>query len=333
MRSLVIDTDGGIDDAVALWWALSQPGIEVAAVLATRGNVGAAGAAANVSRILAAAGRADVPVALGEDGPVGPTPPPTRAGHPHGVDGLGGHADRWPTGGAGALAEPAPELLARLAQERGGELDLVTIGPLSTLAAALRGDAGLPARVRSLTVMGGCVTGGGDARPPAETNVAHDPTAASEVVTAGWATEAPPLLVGLDVTRHALLGPVELELAGRGATTAGRFLAGPLAHYAAHNARSRQAPAGWCPCHDLVATAAAVGPALVTEAPTVPLAVGTGASAAPGITIADLRPVPTAGAAPPGFGPWAAWRVALRADADRLRTAFRALVAGGADAG
>jgi inosine-uridine nucleoside N-ribohydrolase len=146
-------------------------------------------------------------------------------------------------------------------------------------------------------------------------------------VTAGWATGAPPLLVGLDVTRHALLGPAELELAARGATAAGRFLAGPLAHYAASYERSRRAPAGWAPCHDLVATVAAVDPALVTEAPTVPLAVVTGAPAARGTTIVDRRPDATTGAMPPGF---AAWRVAPRADADRVRAAFRALVAGGA---
>jgi purine nucleosidase len=325
MRALVIDTDGGIDDAVALWWALAHPGVDVVAVLATWGNVGADGAAANVARILTAAGRPDIPVALGADGPVGPTPLATRAGHVHGEDGLGGCADRWPTGGAQLVAEPAPELLARLTAERPGELDLVAVGPLSTVAAALRGDPGIAGRARSLTVMGGSVRSGGNALPCAEANIAHDPTGAAEVVGAGWSTEAPPLLVGLDVTSLALLGPDDLAAADAGRTTAGRFLADPLHHYTGYYGRSGQAPAGWSPCHDLVATIAAVEPGLVTEAPTVPLAVDTGGSAAWGATVADFRPVPEADEAPAGFAPW---RVALRADADRLRAAFRTLVAG-----
>jgi purine nucleosidase len=329
VRSIVIDTDGGIDDAVALWWALAQPDVEVVAVLTTWGNVGADGAAANVARILVAAGRTDVPVALGLDGPIGPTPLDRRGGHVHGEDGLGGCADRWPTGGVGPGPEPAGALLARLTAERPGELDLVTVGPLSTVAGALRDDPGIAGRVRSLTVMGGSVAAGGNALPLGEANIAHDPTAAAEVVAAPWATEAPPLLVGLDVTRYALLGPDEMALASAGLTVAGRFLADPLAHYAGFYARSGQAPVGWSPCHDLAATIAAVDSPLVTEARVVPLAVDTGGSAAWGATVADLRPRPEVDEPPLGFAPW---RVALDADADRLRAEFRSLVEGDAGA-
>jgi purine nucleosidase len=325
VHSLVIDTDGGIDDAVALWWALSRPDVEVLAVLATWGNVGADGAAANVARILAAAGRPDIPVALGVDGPIGPTPLGRRRRHVHGEDGLGGCADRWPTGDAGLAAEPAGELLARLTAERPGEVSLVTVGPLSTVAHALRAEPGIASRVRSLTVMGGSVAAGGNALPLGEANIAHDPTAAAEVVAAPWATEERPLLVGLDVTRYALLGPDEMALAGAGHTVAGRFLADPLAHYAGYYARSEQAPAGWSPCHDLAATIAAVDAALVTEARLLPLAVDTGGSAAWGATVADLRPRLEADDAPPGFAPW---RVALDADAGRLRAEFGWLVGG-----
>jgi purine nucleosidase len=324
VRSLIIDTDGGIDDAAALWWALSRPDIEVVAIIATWGNVGAGGAATNVSRVLTAAGATDVPVALGAGGPVGPAPLLNRAGHVHGEDGLGGCGDRWPAG-VPVGAEPAGELLARLTAERPGEVDLVTVGPLSTVATALRDDPGIAARARSLTVMGGSVGAGGNALPLAEANIAHDPVGAAEVVAAGWAGERPPLLVGLDVTARALLGPDDLAAAAAGGTTAGRFLVGPLRHYAGYYARSGQAPVGWSPCHDLVATMAAVDDELITDAPTVPLAVDTGRSAAWGATVADLRPVPEADEVPPGF---TRWRVALRADIERFRSAFRALVAG-----
>lgn len=324
MRSLIVDTDGGIDDAVALWWALSRPDIEVVAVLATWGNVGAGGAAANVARILTAAGRTDVPLACGAEGPVGPAPLMTRAEHVHGHDGLGGCAAGWATG-VGVSAEPAGEMLARLTAQRPGELDLVTVGPLSTVAAALAGDPGIAARTRSLTVMGGSIAAGGNALPLAEANIAHDPEAAAAVVAARWAGERPPLLVGLDVTGRALLGPDDRAAAEAGSSVAGRFLGGPLRHYAGYYARSGSTPVGWSPCHDLVATIAAVDDDLVTDAPTVPLAVDTGRSAAWGATVADLRPRPELDEAPVGFTPW---RVALRVDVDRFRAAFRALIAG-----
>lgn len=322
MRSLIIDTDGGIDDAVALWWALRRPDVDVVAVLATWGNVGLDGAAVNASRILTAAGRPDIPLALGAARPIGPAPLMNRAEHVHGDDGLGGHGERWPAD-APLADEPAGEMLARLTAERPGELDLVTVGPLSTVADALRADPGIAGRTRSLTVMGGSVAAGGNALPLAEANIAHDPLGAAEVVAAAWAGERPPLLVGLDVTARALLGPDDLAAAEAAGTTAGRFLVGPLHHYSRYYERSGQAPTGWSPCHDLVATMAAVDDDLVTDAPTLPLAVDTGESAAWGATVADVRPVPEADEAPAGFAPW---RVALRADVDRLRAAFRWLV-------
>lgn len=318
-RVIVIDTDGGTDDAAALWWALLDPRVELAAVLVTWGNVGRDIAATNVCRILHAAGRSDVPVALGEEGPIGPTPLPELAGYVHGDDGLGGHGHGWPTGDVEPVAETASELLARVTAERAGQLDLVTIGPLSTVAGALDDDPGIATRVRSLTVMGGVVQRPGNALPLGEANVAHDPEAAAEVVTAGW-TE-PPLLVGLDVTLRALLHEDDVDVAAAGGTVAGSFLVEPLRAYAGFYQRSRQTPPGTLACHDLLAVLAVVEPAVITGARTVPLSVDTGGSAAWGATVADLRA--TEQFTPPGFAPW---RVALDVDQHRFRQVFRTLV-------
>ncbi|MBW3642138.1 MAG: nucleoside hydrolase [Actinobacteria bacterium] len=71
---LVIDTDGGTDDAVAIWWALTEPGVELVALIATGGNVSRDIAATNCNRILTAAGRLGIPIALGAEGPMGGTP-------------------------------------------------------------------------------------------------------------------------------------------------------------------------------------------------------------------------------------------------------------------
>ncbi|CAN5794880.1 nucleoside hydrolase [soil metagenome] len=321
-RKLVIDTDGGVDDAVALWWALLHPDVEVVALTATLGNTDRDAAAANLCRILHAAGRPDIPVALGAVEPIGPSPLGHVAAHVHCDDGLGGHAHRWPTGGVSPVAEPATELLARLAAEQPGQLDLVTIGPLSTLALALAVEPGLAAGYRSLTVMGGSVLAGGNALPLAEANVAHDALAAAAVVTAGWAGREPPLLVGLDATMQALLAvDEELAQAHRSATVAGRFLADPLSGYAAFYESVAQTPPGTFPCHDLLAVMAAAGEPVITHAPTYPLAVDTGGSAAWGATVADRRPVLESDT--PGFAPW---RVALAADPTPFRAAVRSLL-------
>lgn len=322
-RSMVLDTDGGTDDAVALWWALTDPRVDLAAITVTWGNVDLATATATVRRVLAAAGRTDVPVALGAAGPLGPTPLAELATHVHGEDGLGGHAGRWPVGGAATepVDEPAADLICRLTSERPGELDIVTIGPLSTLAQALAADAGIATRARSLTVMGGAVARGGNSLPIGESNVAHDPTAAAAVVGAGWITAEPPLLVGLDVTLQALYGAEDLALADERRTVAADFLARPLRAYADHYARSRQAPSGDAACHDLLAVLAAVEPAVITEAPVLPLAVDTGGSAAWGATVVDLRAVPQQ--TRPGFTPW---RVALAVDVPRFRAALHSLL-------
>ena len=88
-RRLIVDTDGGIDDAAALWWCITHPSLEVVGVTTVWGNVGARLATDNVLRILEAAGLGDVPVALGEQGPIGAAPQLGSASWIHGDDGLG----------------------------------------------------------------------------------------------------------------------------------------------------------------------------------------------------------------------------------------------------
>lgn len=317
---MVIDTDGGTDDAVALWWALTDPRVELLGVVVTWGNVELPVAAANVCRILHAAGRPDIPVALGAHGPLGPSPLPERPRHVHGDDGLGGHADRWPVGDIEPMSEPVAERLARLAAARPGEMALVTIGPLSSLAGALQADPTLAGGFASLTVMGGAVGVPGNALPLGEANIAHDPEAAAVVLAATWPD--PPLLVGLDVTLRAVLADDDLALADEGRTPAAEMLAAPLRFYAGFYAGSAQTAPGTTACHDLLAALAVVEPAVLTEVATLPLAVDTGRSAAWGATVADRRARPQTQTQLPGFHPC---RVAVDVDAERFRAVFRKL--------
>lgn len=326
---VVFDSDGGVDDAAALWWACTSPDIDLVAVTAVAGNVDVEVAARNLGIVLAAAGRSDVPVSIGVADPIGATPPLRRAAAIHGHDGLGDTGVSRPTPPP-PTAEAAPATLARLVRSRPGELTIVATGPLSNLAVALREDPSLASGVRALVVMGGSARAAGNARPAAEANIAHDPLAAAEVVGAGWA--APPLLVGLDVTHRATLTQAEFDLLDERRTPAADFLAGPLGFY--RPLGSTFTEPGTCPCHDLLAMMAATEPELVTG-PVLPLAVDTGGSAAWGATIVDFRELAFArvgssagrvGDDGPTEG--GRWRVGLEVDVPRFRANVRSLFGG-----
>jgi purine nucleosidase len=332
---VVIDTDGGVDDAVALWWALTDPTLDVLAVTVVAGNVSLAAAAGSVLRVLHAAGRREVPVALGESGPIGRRPALRIATFIHGEDGLGNAGPPAPSDLA-VVAEPASELLERVVAERPGEITLVTLGPLSTVGRLVAASPGVAARLREVVVMGGSARRGGNALPAAEANIAHDPAAAQAVVEAPWVV--PPLLVGLDVTHTATLSHAEFQLLEERRTPAAAFLAEPLAFYRRF---ASTATAPGCPCHDLLAVLAAAHPGLVVDAPVLPLAVDTAGGAAWGATVVDFRAAPravsvgdaemaTGGGAgsadnqptPTGFAPW---RIALDVDVDGFRRCVRQL--------
>ena len=161
--------------------------------------------------------------------------------------------------------------------------------------------------------MGGAVASHGNALPAGEANVAHDPTGASVVVGAAWAT--PPLLVGLDITHDATLSDAEWAVLDRQANPAAAFLAAPLAFYRRFG--SSLTPTGESPCHDLLATMAVVMPDLI-DAPVLPLAVVTDPGPAWGATIADRR-VPYFARAGRGVRAGAARRVLAVAGGPRRR--------------
>ena len=88
-QHLIIDSDCGVDDAVALWYALTTPQFEVGLVCSVHGNVGEPAVARNLAKVLGAAGRTDVPLALGAADALAGSPVPARASYVHGEDGMG----------------------------------------------------------------------------------------------------------------------------------------------------------------------------------------------------------------------------------------------------
>jgi purine nucleosidase len=320
-RPVIIDTDGGVDDAVALWWALTDPAIDVIAITVVWGNVPVDVAAESVLRVAHAAGRDDVPVAIGAEGPLLPAPDLRPATFIHGDDGLGNTAG--PAAPSRPVAEGAFDLLARLARERPGELTLITLGPLTNIGLVVDEHPEFASNIAELLVMGGSARRGGNALPFGEANIAHDPIAAHWTVVAPW--KRPPLLVGLDVTLEATLTPGEFALLGEHRNAAAAFLDAPLRFYREFGS-TFTAPD--TPCHDLLTVLAVSAPEIILDAPVLPLAVDRGGDAAWGTTVVDFRAPFFAAlegstqSAADGFAPW---RIALGADVDRFRQSVRTL--------
>ena len=316
---MIIDTDGGVDDAVAIWWAATSPDVDLVAVTTVHGNVDLVTATDNVCRVLEACGAPTVPVASGHAKALGPVPELRPATFIHGEDGLGN--TYRPKAAFGAATEPAVDLLLRVVAENPGEIVLVPIGPLTNIAAAIRADPTWASKVKRLVVMGGAALTQGNALPIGEANIAHDPTAADIVAQAAWVS--PPLLVGLDVTHVATFTPAEVELVEQHNNAAGEFLDAPLACYRRFGG-TFSAP-GEFPCHDALAVMAAVHPAMV-GGPVLPLGVQVAAGPAHGATVIDRRVTFFAAsgggdqAAPDGFAPW---QIGLEVDVDAFRAELR----------
>lgn len=178
-RPLLIDTDPGIDDALALLMAFGHPDVEVVGLCIAAGNVGLANTVANALKLCEVAD-VDVPVHPGCATPL--VHAAADASYVHGRDGFGDTgfvpAKRAPHSEHAALA------MLRLSHRHAGELTLVTLGPMTNLALALRLDPTLPSRIKRLVVMGGAVTGQGNTLVPTEFNIGFDPEAAHVALSA-----------------------------------------------------------------------------------------------------------------------------------------------------
>src|SRR5688500_7048782 len=196
---LVIDTDPGIDDALAILLALASPEVDLRLVTTVHGNVELAQTTENALRVLHLAGRSDVPVAAGAAASL-VHPQPERAGHVHGAAGLGGVA----LASSPAAADPRPAVvaLAELLMTSPEPVTVAAVGPLTNVALLLRVFPEAAARIGRLVVMGGSAARGGNVTAAAEFNVWADAEAAPAVLT----STLPTVMVGLDVTMPTVLG-------------------------------------------------------------------------------------------------------------------------------
>jgi len=181
-RKLILDSDGGVDDAQALLMLIAA-GRTPDAITTVFGNVGLDAATRNLLTVLAVGGRPDVPVHKGAARPL--NQPVIDAKYIHGEDGLGGapRPETIPqTASDNAVAFLIDTFLA--AASAGEKVDILMIGPFTNLALALRLEPAIVAGIGQLTIMGGTIYGRGNTTPAAEFNVYADPEAAQIVFTA-----------------------------------------------------------------------------------------------------------------------------------------------------
>ena len=263
----IIDTDPGIDDALALLLAWGAPGMRVDALTTVAGNVPLEAAITNALRLVALRRPVPAPrIAAGADQPL--ARPLWTAVKYHGADGLGDLA-AWPPVNPDVVPRDAVPLLLDAARRDGPDLTLIALGPLTNVALAVRADPAVVRRIGRVVVMGGAVDVPGNVTATAEFNVYVDPEAAREVLDAGLTVD----LVPLDATRQATITRAELE-------TALARTPGPLAtRIADFTARGFRIDAGrgspGMVQHDPLAVGVAIDPTLV-EWERVRLTVGDG---------------------------------------------------------
>jgi len=206
VKKVIIDTDPGTDDALALMLALNSPELDIRAITVVPGNVTAAMGLDNALRMVSLANRCDIPVAAGAQHPL--FQKLITAEFWHGKNGLANI--ELPPSKCKVDPRFGPDLIIQLVHEYPHEITLVPIGPLTNIALAVEKDPSIVPLVKEVILMGGSISGG-NVNASAEANIYNDPEAAQIVFQAGW----PLTMDGLEVGNKALFTRKYLEELGK----------------------------------------------------------------------------------------------------------------------
>ena len=284
-KRVIIDTDPGVDDCAAILLALASPELEVEALTATYGNGSMPQCAANARRILAVAGRSDIPVYPGATRPLLRPPNEGWAAHIHGDDALGG-ANETDAGDPDVIEvnnQWAAVEIARRALASPGEITVLALGRMTNVALALRIAPEIADALAGVVVMGGAVRVPGNVSPVATANLCEDPEAAAILYDSG----APIVQVGLDVCDLCGLADQQFgRLRDCSAPAVQLLVSASTYARAAYRRLGRLAEGEAVRYNDVPAVAAAIDPALMTMQ-RLPVAIDTGSDLTRGQTVVD----------------------------------------------
>jgi inosine-uridine nucleoside N-ribohydrolase len=316
-RRIIIDTDPGVDDALALILALQSPELSVDAITTVSGNVHVDLATQNALTVLGLfPPERRPPVARGAAQPLAGSW--ATAVHVHGDDGLGGLSrlrtsagqPRYPPASAALTQVDAVTCLLDCIRQAPGELTLVALGPLTNLAYALRRDVSVVRQLVEVVIMGGAVAVPGNVTSVAEFNIYVDPEAAQEVLASGL----PLTLIGLDVTeRVRLTAEMIAQHVRPSGSILGQFVAECTAHTVQFSSRVERPPG--MAMHDPLAVGVLIDPAIVSTEP-LSVQVETKGEFTTGMLVADRRRLHPDHKAPANVD------VALEVDAGRFLEMF-----------
>jgi len=276
---LIIDSDPGLDDALAIGLAVARPEIDLLAVTTVGGNADVRHCTTNALRLLELYGRPDIPVAEGSAGALfGQI---VRATEIHGEAGIG--STQLPPSSSEASAEGAADLIAAILRSHSEPVVIAPIGPLTNIALLLRLHPDLASRIAHICLMGGSI-GDGNTTVSAEFNVYADPEAAAIVFEAG----VPITMMGLDVTHQAVLFKPAVERLRKLGTSSGAIAAELLDYALEREGQWYGTPR--MSVHDAVAVAHLAVADLV-EVGEYDVQVDTGNGPARGRTVCDGLPV------------------------------------------
>jgi inosine-uridine nucleoside N-ribohydrolase len=251
-QRVIIDTDPGTDDSMAILLALNSPELKVEAFTVVPGNVEAQQGLENALKIVSLAGRCDVPVAAGAQHPL--TQKLITAQYWHGKNGL---ADvELPASKCKADPRFGPDLIIQLVHQYPHQITLIPVGPLTNIALAVSKDPSIVPLVKNVVIMGGSITGG-NVDGASEANIYNDPEAAQIVFNAGWMVT----MVGSDVGERTLITRKELAQLSSTHGPENDFISQIVDFYVTRSEKS-----GWsgAAMYDPLAVAIAMDPTLGT---------------------------------------------------------------------
>jgi inosine-uridine nucleoside N-ribohydrolase len=278
-RPIIIDTDPGIDDAMAIFYALESPELDVVGLTTIFGNHHRSVCTTNALRLLEIAERTDIPVAEGAHAPM-VQPYHGPADFVHGDDGQGNTFLPPPT--TTVIDESAAAFIVRTVMSRPGEITLVPIGPLTNIALAIQQEPTLTDHVREIVLMGGNGFCNGNASPAAEANILNDPEAADIV----FGASCPIVMAGLDITEQIVMTSADLARLATIGTRRADHLAAIVPFY--EGFYNERLDLDGIFVHDSTAISYLLAPELF-EWSEHPIRVDTGASVCRGKTLPALR--------------------------------------------
>ncbi|XP_074272895.1 putative uridine nucleosidase 2 [Silene latifolia] len=255
-KKFIIDTDPGIDDAMAIFVALKSPEVNVIGLTTIFGNVYTTLATRNALHLLEVAGRTDIPVAEGSHVTITKGTKLGIADFAHGADGLGNQ--NYPPPNGKPIEQSAAAFLVEQASKYPGEVTLVALGPLTNVALAIQLDPAFSKNIGKIVILGGAFAVNGNANPAAEANISGDPDAADIVFTSG----ADILTVGINVTHQVFLTDADREKLAASNGKLAQYLCKIVDvyycyHYDAYNTKGIY-------LHDPTAMIAAIDPSVIT---------------------------------------------------------------------